>query len=215
MEKSEVKSILIVALLFIVILLGTCEVRYRLNKPTPTGQDTLSGALYRKEKLDHIRALERQIIDLQTRNDSLRDRAKTQKQNLSLLRPRVQSYQKALTDQLDRLDSSCVQADSLRSTADSLIAIQNRADSTCIETIGTLEQLVGNRDSTLLVETQVNEQLRDLQKEQALRAQYLTEQLNTALKLQRRKTRQNKILAGSLLLLSGIMTAVLAPHYLK
>lgn len=215
MEKSEVKSITIVALLFIVILLGTCEVRYRLNKPVPTDQDTLIGALYRKEKQNHIRALERQIAGLQTRNDSLRQQALTQKRTLTQLRPRVQSYQQVLSDQLDRLDSSCVQADSLRGIADSLIVLQNQADSACIETIGTLEQLVGNRDSSLLVESQVNQQLRDLQKEQDLRAQYLTEQLNTALKLQRRKTRQNKILAGSLLLLSGITTAVLAPHYLK
>lgn len=215
MEKSEIKSALLVALAYLVVLMGTCQFRETARNRQKAEFDTVKDSLYRHEKELQITGLEGQIKALSHRNDSLLQKAAVEKSTYSAVRPKVKIYQQALSDKIAQLDSSCVQADSLKQITDSLIVFQNQADSACIETINTLEQVVANKDSSLLIQNQITRNLRDLEKEQALKSQYLTEQLNTALKMQRRKTRQNKILAGSLLLLSGITTAILVPQYLK
>jgi len=220
MEKSEVKSIvksiIIVVLSLLVILLGTCEVHQHVRKAnTVTKVDTLSNRLYRQEKQQQIVAYEKKIDHLQQQKDSLWFEVVAKKSLVSTLRPKVKQYQARLTEKIEQLDSNCTSRDSLRIIADSLIVIQNNEDTACVETINTLEKIVANRDSTISIQNLVETNLRDIQKEQDLKSKYLTDQLNIALKVQRKKARQNKILSGGILLLSGITTAVLIPHYLK
>ncbi|MGZ3930994.1 MAG: hypothetical protein ACXVP0_06390, partial [Bacteroidia bacterium] len=57
--------------------------------------------------------------------------------------------------------------------------------------------------------------LRDIQRQQEIDNQVLTEQLNTAWKMQRRKTQQNKVLAGGLLILTGITSSLILIKSLK
>lgn len=216
MENSKAKSIIIVVLALVVILLGTCEVRHQFNgdNPVPT-IDTISNGLYRQEKQKQIAAYEEKIGKLQQQKDSLWFLVAVKKTQVFSERPKVKEYQQELQKQLSEPDSVFVDRDSLRTIADSLIVNQNKEDTACVETINILEQVVANRDSCISVQKLVESSLKDIQKEQDLKAAYLTDQLNTALKMQRKKTRQNKILAGGILLLSGIMTAILMPHYLK
>lgn len=217
MNRSEFKSALIVGLAFLALLLGTCQFRSRLNgeRPVEEAHQAISESLYLKEKEQQIAVYEKRLNELQGQRDSLWQVAVSKKRAHAGLRPGVHYYQQQLRKEIASVDSLCYPSDSLRSAADSLIVFQNRADSACLESIEAFEQLVGNRDSSLTVLSLTNRNLRDIQKEQELKEQYLTEQLQTALKAQRKKARQNKVLAGSLLLLSGITTAVLAPHYLK
>lgn len=216
MEKSEVKSIIIVVLALLVILLGTCEVNQQLHKKSEAAKnDTLSYSLYRQEKQQQIRTYEKRIDRLQKAKDSLWLVAVAKKTDFTTLRPKVRSLQTRLKEKISQPDSNCIYRDSLRIIADSLFVYQDKSDTTCIETINALEQVVANRDSCISIQSLVTSNLRDIQKEQDLKAQYLTDQLNIALKVQRKKARQNKILSGGILLLSGITTAVLIPHYLK
>ncbi len=216
MENSKAKSIIIVVLAFAIILLGTCEVhRHFSGKSDAPALDTLSSSLYKQEKEKLIAAYEEKIGRLQQQKDSLWFLVAVKKADFVEARPKVKHYQAELKKQLSYPDTIVLNRDSLRSLADSLFVYQDRADTACIQTINALEQVVANRDSCISFQKLVESNLKDLQKEQELKAQYLTDQLNTALKLQRKKARQNKILAGGILLLSGITTAVLMPQYLK
>lgn len=216
MDKSEVKSILIVVLALVVILLGTCEVNHRLNAKREIPQaDTLAHSLYRAEKQHEIELYRDKISRLQEQKDSLYLLVAVKKNAFFSVRPKVKHYQNQLQEQLSKPDTSCLDRDTLKSLTDSLIVYQQQADTACVETIHSLEQIVANRDSSISIQKLVETNLKDIQRQQDLKAQYLTEQLNTALKAQRKKARQNKLLSGGLLLLSGITTAVLLPQYLK
>ncbi len=216
MEKSEVKSILIVVLALVVILLGTCEVNHRLNANRDVPQtDTLAHSLYRAEKQHEIDLYRDKISRLQEQKDSLYLLVAVKKNAFFSVRPKVKHYQNQLQEQLSKPDSVCLDRDTIKSLADSLIVYQQQADTACVETIHSLEQVVANRDSSISIQKLVETNLKDIQRQQDLKAQYLTEQLNTALKAQRKKARQNKLLSGGILLLSGITTAVLLPQYLK
>lgn len=216
MEKSEVKSSLIVVLALVVILLGTCEVNHRLNTNRNVPQtDTLAHSLYRAEKQHEIELYRDKISRLQEQKDSLYLLVAVKKNAFFSVRPKVKHYQSQLQEQLSKPDSVCLDRDTLKSLADSLIVYQQQADTACVETIHSLEQVVANRDSSISIQKFVETNLKDIQRQQDLKAQYLTEQLNTALKAQRKKARQNKLLSGGILLLSGITTAVLLPQYLK
>ena len=216
MKNSKAKSIIIVVLAFVVILLGTCEVHRHFSgsRSAPT-IDTISSGLYRQEKQQQIAVFEEKIGRLQQQKDSLWFLVAVKKTEFTSTRPKINQYQARLKNHLSRPDSVSLDRDSLRTITDSLIVYQDRADTACIETITALEQVVANRDSCISVQKLVESNLKDIQKEQDLKEAYLTDQLNTALKMQRKKARQNKILSGCILLLSGITTAVLVPHYLK
>ena len=216
MDKSEKKSILIVVLALVVILLGTCEVTDRLNKNRNIPQtDTLAHSLYRAEKQHEIDLYRDKIARLQQQKDSLWFLVDVKKKAFFSTRPKVKHYQSRLEEQLSKPDSVCLDRDTIKRLADSLIVYQQQADTACVETIHSLEQVVANRDSSISIQKLVETNLKDIQRQQDLKAQYLTEQLNTALKAQRKKARQNKLLSGGILLLSGITTAVLLPQYLK
>ena len=216
MEKSEVKSSLIVVLALVVILLGTCEVNHRLNTNRNVPQtDTLAHSLYRAEKQHEIELYRNKISQLQQQKDSLHLLVAVKKNAFFSVRPKIKHYQSQLQEQLSKPDSVCLDRDTIKSLADSLIVYQQQADTACVETIHSLEQVVANRDSSISIQKFVETNLKDIQRQQDLKAQYLTEQLNTALKAQRKKARQNKLLSGGILLLSGITTAVLLPQYLK
>ena len=216
MDKSEKKSILIVVLALVVILLGTCEVTDHLNKNRNIPQtDTLAHSLYRAEKQHEIDLYRDKIARLQQQKDSLWFLVDVKKKAFFSTRPKVKLYQSRLEEQLSKPDSVCLDRDTIKRLADSLIVYQQHADTACVETIHSLEQVVANRDSSISIQKLVETNLKDIQRQQDLKAQYLTEQLNTALKAQRKKARQNKLLSGGILLLSGITTAVLLPQYLK
>jgi len=97
MEKSEVKSILIVVLALVVILLGTCEVNHRLNANRDVPQtDTLAHSLYRAEKQHEIDLYRDKISRLQEQKDSLYLLVAVKKNAFFSVRPKVKHYQNQL-----------------------------------------------------------------------------------------------------------------------
>ena len=216
MDKSEIKSIIIVALALICILLGTCEVRHRLNSPEPVSKiDTVQFHRYRQEKELEINRYQEKLGRLQQVKDSLWFLAAVSKTVFQETRPKVKHYQVKLKESLLLPEETPGFKDSLLAIADSLVHYQDRADSACIGTISTLEEVVANRDSSIQIHKQVEKNLRDIQTAQNLQTQQLTEQLNIAYKAQRKKGRQNKWLAGGLVFISGIATAIIVPRYSK
>lgn len=73
----------------------------------------------------------------------------------------------------------------------------------------TYQAMVAVRDSELVILNKSYASINDFSKEQLLREQQLTNDLNTSLKSLRRKRIQNKILAGGMLFISGIATTLL------
>ena len=105
--------------------------------------------------------------------------------------------------------------DTLLNAVDSLVVSQNLSDRECDETISLLENTLANRDTTIQVQQRVESDLKDLQIEQDLKNKYMEDQLKVALKVQKRKARQNKLLAGGLVFISGIVTAILITQHQK
>lgn len=216
MDKSEIKSIIIVALALCTILFGTCEVRHRLQEPDSVSiVDTVQFHRYKLEKEAEIATYKEKLGRLQQVKDSLWFLAVVSKIEFQETRPKVKHYQARLKKTLLLPDSVIGFKDSIRDIADSLIVYQEKADSACVETINNLELVVANRDTSIQIYKRVEINLRDIQRAQDLQTQQLTEQLNIAFKAQRKKSRQNKWLAGGLVFISGISTALLVPHYLK
>lgn len=71
-----------------------------------------------------------------------------------------------------------------------------------------LQEMVAIKDSQIVVCNSSYAQLKGLLDENLERERKLTEDLNTAYKSQRRKVLQNKLLAGGMLILSGIATTL-------
>lgn len=219
MEGIKVKNGIIAALLICIALLGTCEF---IQSPQPEQaplQDTLFLSQWRREKKEKLEAIvkyENKLSDLQNLNDSLRTIVTEKKKSLSAYRLKTKYLQEELKQAITSLDTSYFKAgDSLSPLLDSLIVEQQFSDTACDQTIHALENVVANRDSSLVFHKLVENNFRELQKQQELANQYLTNQLNTAFKNQRKKSRQNKLLAGGLLILSGITTSLLLTQSLK
>lgn len=71
-----------------------------------------------------------------------------------------------------------------------------------------LQEMVATKDSQIVICTASYAQIKGLLDDNLERERKLTEDLNTAYKSQRRKVLQNKLLAGGMLLLSGIATTL-------
>lgn len=219
MQTSKIKTLIIIALGSVVALLSTCEFAKTDPSLKTENQDTLFYSQWKKEKtqkLELVAKFESRIATLQKQKDSLDNSIKSSKAAIVVARTKTEILQKRLKDAIkaiEPIDSLCY--DTLTPLIDSLVFSQNVSDSTCDDTIDLLQITLANRDTTIFLQNQMEGTLRDLNKESELRNQYLTEKLNVAYKAQRKKTRQNKILAGGLLILSGITASLLITQSLK
>lgn len=210
------KSAFALLILSCVFILTTCQFKgcdkeSKLVSETP---DTLFLNQWRKEKkekADMILSYESRIAFMRSSSDSLREEVAQKKQSIVGLRFKVNYFEERLRNTISASDTSFQTV----SLLDSLSISQNQSDSACDETIHSLEKLVCNRDSVIAFHQVIESNLKDLQQRDKVDTEYLTERLNDALKMNRRKTIQNKVLAGGLLLLSGISTSLLVTQQLK
>lgn len=96
--------------------------------------------------------------------------------------------------------------DSLKQQTLAYVALVDRTQSNYDTNIVQLQEMVATKDSQIVVCTASYAQLKGLLDDNLERERKLTEDLNTAYKSQRRKVLQNKLLAGGMLILSGIAT---------
>ena len=166
MEKSEIKSIIIVVLLFVVILFGTCEVRQRLSQNSLTLPAFTIDDSWKKEKEKEIDAYRGKIGRLQQVRDSLWFLVAVRKTQIYKTRSRSLGLQNRLQQILEAQDSTVSKNDTLKTTVDSLIVSQTLSNTECDQTISLLENTVANRDTTIQVQRQVESDIKDIQKEQ-------------------------------------------------
>jgi hypothetical protein len=146
---------------------------------------------------------------LQKRNDSLSKQLSknkilllTTKNNLLHERNNVSHFTTVLVK--DSLCRDSVLVDSLVNQ----IAIQNLTTDSIMNEYDLksklMEAMVATKDSQVVVCNNAYLNLRSIEQEQLLREQKLTEDLNTALKQQKRKRFQNHLLTAGMLFISGI-----------
>lgn len=213
MKTETIKTGIIAVLFLCAAFLATCEFsRPPVVETTPL-QDTIFLSQWRrekKEKLDLIASYESKLSRLQHKRDSLQTLVSVSKTSISGYRLQAKQFENRLKVAIAVVATKDITVnDSIGPILDSVLIAHVQSDAACDTTIHLLETLVANRDSSLIFQKQIETNLRDLNKEQELRTQTLTEQLNLAFKVQRKKSRQNKVLAGGILILSGITTSLL------
>lgn len=219
MKTVQLKNGIIAGLVILIfsICLFTCHQQSPQTADNPNiSTDTLFLYQWRAErnaKEQLVKEYEKTINVLEDKNFTLSKLNSSNKLQLRYYRTKEILLTKNLQSYINDLANkdSCVN-DSIIPLINELTEFRDSANNQCDTTITLLEQQLINRDSLLLLRKQIEIQLRDFNKEQALQNNYLTNQLNTAYKQQKKKSRQNKLLAGGLLILSGITTSILLIH---
>ena len=214
--KSTMGRLLIAFALFsLIVSIGTCTFTNHAKPPELHPESDSIASLWIKEKQQLQVQYHKQIEKLQSGKDSLRKIAIEKKKALLQHRNQAALLEDQLKSFITNADSGYVLSDSIKPLSDKYFAAQAESDSACDSTISTLEQIVANRDSSILLFQKSETNMRDLQREQELRNQILTEELNTAYKSQKKKIIQNKFLAGGLIFISGLTTTLLINQSLK
>lgn len=214
--KSTFGRLLIAIVLFAgIVCIGTCTFTQHAKPPQRHPERDSIALQWKKEKAQLQVQYHKQIDNLQTGNDSLQREVVEKKKALASYRVKAKRLKDRLKSVLENNDSVYVRTDSLKPLAYDYFAAQNDNNTSCDSTIKTLEQIIANRDTSIVLFRKSETNIRDLQREQELRNQLLEDELNTAYKAQKKKVRQNKLLAGGLIFISGFATTLLISQTIK
>ena len=103
---------------------------------------------------------------------------------------------------------SIIPCDTLKQEVLVLNGLINNADSMCIESINNLNQSIAIRDTQLTFCNRNYQSLFDLQRENRIREQLLTDELKVAYKQNKRKRFESKALSCGLMIMAGITTTL-------
>jgi hypothetical protein len=98
--------------------------------------------------------------------------------------------------------------DSLRKEANILGSLCKKQDSLCNLSIRSLQTAIAIRDSQLVICDRSYQAVQDLQKENQLRELQLNEDLKTAIKSNRKKRFENKMLSFGWMIMAGLTTSL-------
>lgn len=215
MKKNLLYLFLIVAVWIPAIIMFTCQTKEQKVTQAEPDKSLLSYLETEKQVNEtKIGYFQRQLNVLNRQNDSLKAEVQKSDRQLNVSFEKAKDLEARLMQKLQ--DTALVLLpDSLFPIADSLSIAVAQEHSSCEEAIADLQRELVNRDSTISVQRQMAGALRDLQKEQAIQNEELTRQLDTAFKTLRKKNRQNKIIVGGTLILSGISNSLLLIHSMK
>ena len=215
--KPFLKNILIgFAVLISIVGIGTCAMN-KNSKGTspPILSDTSFVTKWKAEKESQLKEITFKLSNLETKNDSLANEVSLKKKQLFISQFKSKEMEIRLKNVAKTIDSSGLYKDNLSLLVDSVTITQMQSDSTCNQTVNGLEQIIANRDSSIILYKNESTTLRDMRKEQADREQLLTEQLNTMYKEQRKIVVRGKLISGGLVLLSAFAGALLINQILK
>lgn len=212
------KSAFVLMVMSFIFMLTTCQFKSCKdeNKSEVNTTDTLFLNQWRKEKAEKINLItnyENSIRKLQISKDSLFKDVQIKRNSIASFRFKTAHYEDLLRYHLASSDTTNKKVSEL--LLDSLMISQDRSDTACDETINGLENIIANRDSIIDLHEKVEFNLKEIQKTSDLNVVFLTAQLNDNRTLLRKKTRQNKLLSGGLVLLTGIATTLLITQHLK
>lgn len=167
------------------------------------------------EKAESIDANYKDAFEsLKTHSDSLQKELSFTQSKLKTTKFKLNQSQIALvalaekksdTLSFEQLLNDC---DSLKQQTLAYVAWVDSTQSIYDSNISQLENLVATKDSQVVICQASYLQIKGLLDENLERERKLSEDLNTAYKSQRRKVLQNKLLAGGMLILSGIATTL-------
>lgn len=132
------------------------------------------------------------------------DSLKTENQKLNV---KLQ-VTRALLKKQQTLVTSNIPCDTLRKEVVVLNELCNEQDSLCSLNISSLNQAVAIRDSQIVMCNRTYQSMYDLQKENQQRQMQLADDLKTALKANRKKRFENKMLTCGLMIMTGITTTL-------
>lgn len=211
MKKENIKTGLIILLLCAVAFLGTVTPSKSTLGEEQVLQDTIFLNQWRREKAEKAQLVsqyQNTITQLESRYRSLSSVAAA---NLVALN---KSREKAsfLLDEISEIIKN--KADTARIAAlpvlvDSLSDARTVETQQCDSTIQNLEQSLANRDSTVLEYENLESTFRQLQAEQEITNSALSNQLNVALKQQKRISRHKRLLSLGLMFLTGVTTTLI------
>jgi hypothetical protein len=212
------KSAFVMLIISCVFMLATCQFKgcKDESKSEVNTTDTLFLNQWRKEKAEKtklITSYESSINRLQIGKDSLLKDMQLKKQSIASFRFKTARYENLLREHLTSSDT--INKKETELMLDSLLVSQSISDTVCDETIHQLETVIVNRDSVITLHEKIEFSLKEIQKTGEVEITFLTTQLNDSKTFLRRKTRQNKLLSGGLILLTGIATSLLITQHLK
>lgn len=143
---------------------------------------------------------QQQIKQYEFKTDSL----SKQNKDLSF---RLNTARKLLKQQQTKVVSN-IPCDTLKQEVLVLNGLTNNADSLCTESINSLNQSIAIRDTQLTFCNRNYQSLFDLQKENRIREQQLTDELKVAYKQNKRKRFESKMLSAGLMIMTGITTTL-------
>ena len=143
---------------------------------------------------------QQQIKQYEFKTDSL----SKQNKDLSF---RLNNARKLLKQQQTKVVSN-IPCDTLKQEVLVLNGLTNNADSLCTESINSLNQSIAIRDTQLTFCNRNYQSLFDLQKENRIREQQLTDELKIAYRQNKRKRFESKMLSAGLMIMTGITTTL-------
>ena len=167
-----------------------------------------------KEMFSLNQKYQQNLALLQFRNDSLTKELAITKSKLksSKLKQQVSELKVLALAKKDTSTNVTEELSNCDSLKKEVIAYVHQVDSTQAlyeGTIAQLESLLAIKDTSLIVcKTSYND-LKQINEDNLRREQRLTADIEQSIKVQKRKTWQNKLLAGGFLILSGILTSIL------
>ena len=149
---------------------------------------------------DSHKKYQQQIKQYEFKTDSLSKKNK----DLSF---RLNNARVLLKQQQTKVVSN-IPCDTLKQEVVVLNGLINNSDSMCIENINSLNQSIAIRDTQLIFCNRNYQSIFDLQKENRIREQQLTDALKVAYKQNKRKRFESKMLSAGLMIMTGITTTL-------
>ena len=187
MQFMNPKLIAILSLTCLILMVKACTLWNDKPDLTASPDEISRIAEMEKEKIAMQFQYESSIARKERENDSLTVIAEAKKKTLAAYRFKASYLQGQLQELLKTADSTHTVPDSLPAIASEYFTAENKNDTACAETIHSLEQVVANRDSTIVVFRQSETNLKDIQKDQEKRIELLAQELDTAYKVQKKK----------------------------
>lgn len=153
-----------------------------------------------KQIEDSHKKYQQQLKQYELKTDSLSNKNKDLSFKLNNARLLLKQQQtKVVSD---------IPCDTLKQEVLVLNGMVNNTDSLCIESINSLNQSIAIRDTQIVFCNRNYQSLFDLQKENRIREQQLTDELKVAYKQNKRKRFESKMLSAGLMIMTGITTTL-------
>lgn len=194
---KQIFSAFIIGIIVCFIALRTCD-----DKPKQVNVKEIKKEITNSSNL--AETLQRNFQKAKQEFNKVADSLKTENQKLSV---KLQITRTLLKKQ-QKLVTSNIPCDTLRKEVVVLNRLSNEQDSICSLNINSLNQAVAIRDSQIVMCSRTYQSMYDIQKENQQRQMQLAEDLKTALKANRKKRFENKMLTCGLMIMTGITTTL-------